>query len=1443
EEQPNEEHPTEETTEEHPAEQTTEEHPADQTTEEVVTSEHPDENQTSTVETQVEDTSVTEISEPETEVNNFNVNETSQENNTEDENEAYKLVLAAMQSSPDSPEQTSLINVSPLFASSETPSVETTEGETTETPVAAPSSSEVSPKLNNAVQQLLSLSDEFASKFMAYGGSDGKTINEVIDDFAVDLFTDEELKVDGVPAEWNVQGAVPAKVDAEIEVIEKEVKDLEQVAESSVINTSIKEQQQTVTEAEPTQTEETTAEVEPIQAEETTTEVEPTQTEETTAEVEPIQAEETTTEVEPIQAEETTHEVEPTQTEETTHEVEPTQTEETTHEVEPTQTEENTHEVEPTQTEETTTVNSTPVQEVSNEEQSTEQQSGIEQEETVASTEEQQGEHEPTEVEETVASTEEQQGEHEPTEVEETFASEKPTVTEEIAPIENEPAVLVLPQTPVEEQNNVVDASLPEENKVVEESAAAQEENSNTVEEPFGDDEHPVEFEAPAEQPVASEGEETAPVNEQILDEHIAPIESQITATEHAPAEDETLTELLTTDNPENETEPEHTSDDNEPAVSETGLRMLTILKLYKEHVNYRDSEHIVDHRHYGHLRNFQRHLSCLTDNSCDFSKHLHLMEREHQERITQQSRHLEATQTTEERGFFGKVWCGIRKFFRRPCPEAEKVAVQATVASPSHLQAATESRGWFGRAWCSVRKFFRRPCPESEVQPVVVQTTTTSTTTQAHLFADEEETGFFTFMTSRKLAHYLNNAEKHLIAHKQEDDGSHSETEESAVNTDEEITEEHPVESEETQTENVQAGEDNQETVVAEEETAESEPVQEPTITVGSSEEPVEEPTITVGSSEKPTEESALANNTDAFRDAIKQLIQQLPECISNEDIKEVSHNFIDKAHEWLTQNDQAFPQTSKNIAHTVDIVKFASELGSNITPVQLKAVIDSIHTSVVDKIKQNFNSDSLAQEASQLESLRDHFDQLKNALRSYLPVDSVLEKDLEELVDKLDNQVKVHYEAKDASEEDIAAAREYLIKSFDAEFNGIDTNTASEKVKSIMTSLKSIVNGNFGKSLNEENLNFIVHRVVQAFHADLERTKDASKASDFVIDTDDLDLLVDNIIDELKKSREDNQKAIIDLRDFHRWVQAENKKLDFNVDTGNKALDAAESLIKYENAVYDTLGSAEFSEQLKNYVSKYYNVLKAHTKPWSPLVVYSQAYKALTKDITEVNPFPQESTVVNRRALHMMRSAIGSQIRHMDKLSQEDRKFFQFFNSLLAEWAQSKDENAFARKLDQIIRSLQGRQTGLRNLTLVKADPSHKLLDKITQFKDSLTNIVGNLGTTYDNAIKLSDTIGEGKTLAQQAKDFFTLKNPILSGNTQQTSGFFGKVKSWFGGRRLEKHFGVTETFESLKNLYNDLDTAHKTAEELKKNVETAKSFANGVKDVFNAVGGIVA
>ena len=75
------------------------------------------------------------------------------------------------------------------------------------------------------------------------------------------------------------------------------------------------------------------------------------------------------------------------------------------------------------------------------------------------------------------------------------------------------------------------------------------------------------------------------------------------------------------------------------------------------------------------------------------------------------------------------------------------------------------------------------------------------------------------------------------------------------------------------------------------------------------------------------------VADSTDGFRDKIQALIDTIPQCVTNEDIKKASNQFIEDAHTWLTQTDQSFPNTSKQIQGLLGLVRGSVEIGKSVS------------------------------------------------------------------------------------------------------------------------------------------------------------------------------------------------------------------------------------------------------------------------------------------------------------------------------------------------------------------------------------------------------------------------------------------------------------------------------------------------------------------------------
>lgn len=141
---------------------------------------------------------------------------------------------------------------------------------------------------------------------------------------------------------------------------------------------------------------------------------------------------------------------------------------------------------------------------------------------------------------------------------------------------------------------------------------------------------------------------------------------------------------------------------------------------------------------------------------------------------------------------------------------------------------------------------------------------------------------------------------------------------------------------------------------------------------------------------------------------------------------------------------------------------------------------------------------------------------------MNKYIPIKSEINGDLHGLLDTLGTHVNTIISMKGATPEQVLQAKQTLLKEVNMQFNGIDLPKGAANVREGAENLKEILEGSFGQSLVPDNLNYIVHKSVNAFHNDLNNLQDHTKASNFILDKNDLNKLTNDVLDEIKKSRE---------------------------------------------------------------------------------------------------------------------------------------------------------------------------------------------------------------------------------------------------------------------------------------------------------------------------------
>lgn len=571
-----------------------------------------------------------------------------------------------------------------------------------------------------------------------------------------------------------------------------------------------------------------------------------------------------------------------------------------------------------------------------------------------------------------------------------------------------------------------------------------------------------------------------------------------------------------------------------------------------------------------------------------------------------------------------------------------------------------------------------------------------------------------------------------------------------------------------------------------------------------------------------------------------VAKLIKVLPSMASNDDIKRVTADWIANNQKYLSDFQANWPQTSTVIQGQITDFKNNLPMYQNLTPQQFLQMLDGLSKSYKAKIDQEFTANGISEKANELIELKKSTESLHAALKAVIPANGILNADFNHLESQLAKHIAIFEKAKNATPEQLNNARIKLKNNLQMQINGVDPEANAAVIRSIANDADAIMKSDFGKSLNQDNLNFIVQKSINALKIDFDQMKDSKKASGFMLDQADLQKVADDVVDDLKKSREGNQKAILNLQDLHKLIQQQNKQYSAQPNSNDPANDAADLLISYENYYFDALSSDDFYDNLKNYISKYYDVYYAHVVPLEPFFNYSAAFKTLTAGLDNPNALGN----LNQQAVRMLIKSGELQTRHLSQLSATDKQFFDLMDHLTAEWAQTTDAVAFNRKLSNIIQAVQGQSTGLTSAHLLRADDQHKVFALFESVKNAIFSVITNLATGSTATSGLINTITNGQNLVKNAAAQYQVSD-LLTGNST-ASGIFGsvknKVKSWFGFRNLEVHYGIADTISSVKNLWNSVSEAKDYAVKLQGTIDEAKGYANNVKEGINVFNSFV-
>ena len=574
-------------------------------------------------------------------------------------------------------------------------------------------------------------------------------------------------------------------------------------------------------------------------------------------------------------------------------------------------------------------------------------------------------------------------------------------------------------------------------------------------------------------------------------------------------------------------------------------------------------------------------------------------------------------------------------------------------------------------------------------------------------------------------------------------------------------------------------------------------------------------------------TSDSVEENNKIKINNLSKNVLDNLSTLSNNEQIKLTSGSIIDNL-KVLSQNVE---DNSGSLITSVSDLKLSDNIAlmKDMNADKLKSVLGMIQSMAEYKLNEEFTQNGLTSRADYLIGLSKKIKDTRNQLESQLPIDNVLISDLDKLTNSLDSQVALLQSASNAPVEDLEKAREYVKADLKNKINSIDTTTNADLIQQMGGKLEALNNSKFGQSLTASNIQGIVHKVTSAFLTDLQSLNNANKQSNFTLDADDIEYLADNIVDELKASREEGQQATIELKSLEASIEKLTANINFKKDSNKSdAMNVADMFINYENNLSTVLSSDDFYSNLKTYVANYYDILKAHTTVASPIYEHTNVYKTLTQDLVD-----SQSATTDTRSLKTLGNVIHRQLKVAKHLSNDDRKFLNMFNHLLTEFLINQDNGAFSRKLSDVIRVLKGEKFEFRRLSLDSIQKHRQLPVTITSIKDYVSNLYNSFIKADESTTKI---IGYYDSATSSVNSFKQLFGNLASTTpSTENKSFFSKLAFW---RTLREEHKFENPVTKITDLLNNLSKGAETAKMMQSNIQGVKKVVDSIKGVLSSV-----
>jgi hypothetical protein len=420
--------------------------------------------------------------------------------------------------------------------------------------------------------------------------------------------------------------------------------------------------------------------------------------------------------------------------------------------------------------------------------------------------------------------------------------------------------------------------------------------------------------------------------------------------------------------------------------------------------------------------------------------------------------------------------------------------------------------------------------------------------------------------------------------------------------------------------------------------------------------------------------------NETDDIRNTLKLFINSLPEYLTDEDIKKISHNyigilerFIKKEEAKLTEN--AIPRFSEDLA----AVKNKLELGSKLTLEQLEGVLNLLQYKLDSNIDFFTTNDGHFELKNGLKQIDWLLFKIRTIVNEQFNLRKPLQNDFNDFVNVVKKQVLSLESMVNLDEEGRTKVNEKLKEQIEKEFQGVEKEKILQLTKKFSENALDILNKKLGESLSQENLNNVVMKLASAGIQDLEGLKDPNKKSDFIYDVNNIDKVMKTVAEEIKMLHEKNGKIKfrIGLKEFDGFIneikEVIKNDLKFEKLANEKdpellakgIIESKNYLEKFEDDLYNVFTHENTKNAIKNYAKSFLTQFQKFYEKNEGTLKKSKLIQTFSDYIHDN---PQQS--VDNTPHRVLTSLIQSEMENSKHLSLTDKKCLQYLRHLTMRW-----------------------------------------------------------------------------------------------------------------------------------------------------------------------------